>query len=455
MARDGGLRELVEEAGFTHRELARWVNALAERRGQHLGCTHTSVARWLAGAQPRWPIPTLLTEAVSRKLGYEVSMHDLGLTDRRPPATDPCEAVVVSRTVADARRVTTDLSGRDMKRRNFLLGSTFNAAAFAEPALHWAMFGQDASVAHEGGGQVRRADVARIRQTVRAFRQLDRDQGGGELRDTVVRHLSGVARGKLSGSYTDAVGRALFSAVAELTELAGWLSFDSGRHALAQRYHIQALRLAQAGEDQVYGANVLANMACQAAYLGHGWEAVQLARVAQSGPVGQRLPARVRALVLAMEARGHGAMGDEPACARALRASEDELGNAASQDCPTWGDYFDEAELAHEFAHCHRDLGLPRQTQRFAHEAINLRRDGFSRRHAQDLLFVAAAQVEQRNLEGACATAYDALGVATSVSSVQCDDYVRDFRRRLEPFAHEPVVRDFSSQAAEMFASVG
>lgn len=454
MAGDGGLRELVDEAGFTHRELARWVNALAERRGQHLGCTHTSVARWLAGAQPRWPIPALLTEAISRKLGYEVTISDLGLKDRRPPAADPADGLGVARTVAAARQAATELSGRDMKRRNFLLGSTFNATAFAEPALHWAMFGQDPKVAHTGGTQVRQADVDRIRQTVRAFRQLDRDQGGGELRDTVVRHLAGVTRTKLAGSYTESVGRSLFSAVAELTELAGWLSFDSGRHALAQRYHIQALRLAQAGDDQCYGANVLANMACQAVYLGHGWEAVQLARAARSGPVGRSLPPRVTALVLAMEARGHAKLRDEVACGKALYQAERALDATRDGAGPAWAEYFDRAELLHEFAHCNRDLGRPTQTQRYAAASIKRRSDGYSRRRAQDMLFLAGAYVDQRDLEAACATAYDALGVATSVSSIQCADYVQDFRRRLEPYAHEPIVRDFSAQAAELFASV-
>ncbi|MGR7000209.1 hypothetical protein ACU686_22640 [Yinghuangia aomiensis] len=232
-----------------------------------------------------------------------------------------------------------------------------------------------------GGGRVRAADVERIRQTVVMFRKLDRAQGGGDLRDTVVNHLHGVARTKLSGSYGDDVGRSLFRAVAELTELAGWLSFDSGRHALAQRYHIQALRLAQAADDRAYGAYVMANMACQAVYLGHGWEAVQLARAAYQGARGS-LTHRGQALVLAMEARGHAALREERGCVDALRAAERALDAADGDEDPAWCQYFDKAELVHEFAHCHRDLRQPERTQQFANEAIGLRADGYTRRCA-------------------------------------------------------------------------
>ncbi|MGW0663471.1 transcriptional regulator [Streptodolium elevatio] len=342
-----------------------------------------------------------------------------------------------------------------MNRRNFLLGSTFGAAAFSSPALFWstATGAEPEPMEHGGSGRVREADVERIRQTVVMFRKLDRAQGGGDLRDTVVNHLNGVARTKLSGSYGDDVGRGLFRAVAELTELVGWLSFDSGRHALAQRYHIQALRLAQAADDRAYGAYVMANMACQAVYLGHGWEAVQLARAAQQGARGS-LTHRGQALVLAMEARGHAALSDERACVEALSAAERSLDAADGDDDPAWCQYFDKAELIHEFAHCHRDLRLPRATQEFANEAIGLRTDGYTRRCAQDTTFMAAAHLEEGDLDQACAKASEALDIASRLNSSQCNDFLREFRTRLHPHEREPVVREFSEHAEELYAGM-
>ncbi|MFF2385647.1 hypothetical protein [Streptomyces sp. NPDC058108] len=61
----------------------------------------------------------------------------------------------------------------------------------------------------------------------------------------------------LSGTYTEAIGTELFSATAELSRVAGWAAFDSGRHEEAQRRFVQALRLARAAGDvqaEVFGA---------------------------------------------------------------------------------------------------------------------------------------------------------------------------------------------------------
>ncbi len=43
------------------------------------------------------------------------------------------------------------------------------------------------------------------------------------------------------------------------SHLAGWIAFDTGRHGLAQRHFIQALRLAHAAGDVGLGCYVLAN----------------------------------------------------------------------------------------------------------------------------------------------------------------------------------------------------
>ena len=72
--------------------------------------------------------------------------------------------------------------------------------------------------------------------------------------------------------------------VAEATLLAAWMSYDSApRSALAQRYFIQALALAQAGGDRLLGASILDAMSHQATYTGRFGEAASLARAARTG----------------------------------------------------------------------------------------------------------------------------------------------------------------------------
>ncbi len=117
-----------------------------------------------------------------------------------------------------------------------------------------------------------------------------------------------------TGSYREATGRQLFAAVARLTELAGYMAVDTGQPGLAQRYYIQALRLAQAAGDRGYGGYVLAaGMSHLAASLGNPREIAQLARAAQEGARGHVTPT-AQAMFYAAEARGHALLGDARSC---------------------------------------------------------------------------------------------------------------------------------------------
>src|SRR5207248_318424 len=83
----------------------------------------------------------------------------------------------------------------------------------------------------------------------------------------------------------------------------GYMAVDTGQPGLAQRYYIQALRLAQAAGDRGYGGYVLAaSMSHLAAQLGNPREIAQLARAAQEGARGRVTP-RAEAMFHAAKAR--------------------------------------------------------------------------------------------------------------------------------------------------------
>ena len=57
------LQQLIAEAGFSHKGLARRLNDLGAARGTPgLKYDHSSVLRWIGGQRPRDPVPGLLTE---------------------------------------------------------------------------------------------------------------------------------------------------------------------------------------------------------------------------------------------------------------------------------------------------------------------------------------------------------------------------------------------------------
>lgn len=300
------------------------------------------------------------------------------------------------------------------------------------------------------GQRVGSGDVAALRSVGELFRTLDNTYGGGHARQALVRYLEHEAEPMLRGSYGEAIGRRLFSAAADLTRLAGWTSYDIAAHGLAQRYFVQALRLAQAAGDRAYGAFVLITMSRQAVYLGHGREAVQLARVAQQG-IGSSAPSVVLALLHSVEARGHGVLGESRACVAALARAERALGTSRPGDeVPHWARYFDEAQLADEFGHCHRDLQQYRAAAQHAERSLQLRAPAYARSRLFCRVVLASARLGLGELDQACLLGAEAAQQAAEMRSVRATEYVRDFERRLEPYRDAAAVRAYRDRVAAL-----
>ncbi|MEU2668528.1 regulator [Streptomyces sp. NPDC007164] len=300
------------------------------------------------------------------------------------------------------------------------------------------------------GQRVSGGDVAALRSVGELFRTLDNAYGGGHARQALVRYLEHETEPMLRGTYGEATGRRLFSAAADLTRLAGWTSYDIAAHGLAQRYFVQALRLAQAAGDRAYGSYVLITMSRQAVYLGHGREAVQLARVAQQG-IGSSAPPVVQALLHAVEARGHGVLGEARPCTTSLARAEHALGIARPGDeVPHWARYFDEAQLADEFGHCHRDLQQYRAAAQHAERSLQLRSPAYARSRLFCRVVLASARLGLGELDQACALGAEAAQQAAEMRSVRATEYVRDFERRLEPYRDAAAVRGYRERVATL-----
>ncbi|MFE0427670.1 regulator, partial [Streptomyces sp. NPDC058953] len=300
------------------------------------------------------------------------------------------------------------------------------------------------------GQRVSSGDIAALRSVGELFRTIDDAYGGGHARQALVRYLEHEAEPMLRGTYGEVTGRRLFGAVADLTRLAGWTSYDIAAHGLAQRYFVQALRLAQAAGDRAYGSYVLVTMSRQAVYLGHGREAVQLTRVAQQG-VGPAAPPVVQALLHAVEARGHGVLGEARACTASLVRAERALDSARPGDeVPPWARFFDEAQLADEFAHCYRDLQQYRPAIQYAERSLQLRPHQLARSRLFCRVVLATARLGLGELDQACALGAEAALQASEMRSVRALEYVRDFERRLDPYREAAAVRGYRERVAAL-----
>ncbi|MFG2892013.1 transcriptional regulator [Streptomyces sp. NPDC048248] len=442
------LQALIQEAACSNAGLARRVNMCGAEHGLDLRYDKTSVARWLRGQQPRGRAPAVIAEALGRKLGRTVTIDEIGMADGKNLASGV--GLQFSPTVLGAIEQVCELWRSDVGRRDFLSGSTVAASALVEPSRDWLITGADSQVARSAGSRVGMADVEAVRAMTSALSELDHRFGAGHVRPVVVHYLNSVVSGLLAGSYRESVGRELFAAVARLTELGGYMAVDTGQPGLAQRYYIQALRLAQAAGDRGYGGYVLAaSMSHLAASLGNPREIAQLARAAQEGARGHVTP-RAEAMFCAAEARGHALMGDgrafQAVAGRALAAMERADAAADAGDDPVWISHFDEAYLADELAHCHRDLGQPGPAEERAREALDKHPESRARRRAIGLVLLAGAQVQQREIEQACHTGSQAVELLSTLRSNRGAEYLEDLQLRLEPYRDEPVVREFSAR---------
>ncbi|MFD4022950.1 regulator [Streptomyces sp. NPDC058576] len=398
---------------------------------------------WLIGRADEW---VARDGGAARRAGGEAGAPAAGRTDGAPRT----EARILPRPPAGPQRPTPP-----------------GPAATHPPAAHPPATHPSAAGTHPGTGvlpvvprqrrtdrgpgqRVGSGDIAALRSVGELFRTLDHAYGGGHARQALVRYLEHEAEPMLRGTYGETTGRRLFAAVADLTRLAGWTSYDIAAHGLAQRYFVQALRLAQAAGDRGYGAYVLITMSRQAVYLGHGREAVQLARVAQQG-VGSAAPPLVQALLHAVEARGHGVLGEARSCTAALTRAEHALETARPGDeVPHWARAFDEAQLADELGHCHRDLLQWRAAAQHAERSLQLCAPAYARSRLFCRVVLASARLGLGELEQACQLGAEAAQQAAEMRSVRATEYVRAFERSLEPYRDAVAVRGYRDRVAAL-----
>ncbi|MGW1953386.1 MFS transporter [Streptomyces sp. NPDC001920] len=448
-------------AGISNAGLARRVNDLGAQRGLTLRYDKTSVARWVSkGMVPQGAAPHLIAAAIGQKLGRPVPLHEIGLADADPA---PEVGLAFPRDVGQAVKSATELYRLDLAGRRAgsggiwqSLAGSFAVSAYATPASRWLITPADSSVAREvspsesSGAplKVGHSDVQKLREAAEDARRWDSKYGGGDWRSSMVPECLRVeAAPLLLGSYSDEVGRALFGASAELTRLAGWMAFDTGQQEAAQRYYIQALRLARAAADVPLGGYVLASMSLQATYRGFGDEGVDLAQAALERNR-SLATARTMSFFRLVEARAHARAGDAQAAGAALKAAEGWLERSREGDNdPSWLGFYSYDRFCADAAECYRDLKAPRQVRRFTEQALSKPTEEFVRSHGLRLVVSAVAELESGNLDAACEQGVRAVEVAGRISSARTTEYVKDLLHRLEPYGDEPRVVELRERA--------
>lgn len=340
-------------------------------------------------------------------------------------------------------RTVTTLWRHDAGRRRFLRDAAFVSSAFTVPVKRWLELVDGPAGTADALSEPPTAGT--VREMTRTFRRLDNRYGGGQIRSAVVQYLDTDVAPMLRAGPPETLGRGFLSAVAEMTHLAGWLAYDACDHGIAQRYFIQALRLAMAAHDQALGAEILAGTSHQAIFLGRAKPAVELARAAHQTATRARVPALV-AEASVMKAHAYARLNMERECTEALTEAETTFDQADRAEDPQWISYLDEAYLAAISGHCFLALGHREQAQRFARRSLDMH-PGYVRGRLFNTLLLAGTHVLEREVEQTCAVGNEALDLASTVSSGRAVTYIDGLVRQLQPWRTDRRVKAFAERA--------
>lgn len=443
------LGNLIAEAGISWAGLAKRVNGLGADEGQALRYDYTAVGRWVKqGQKPRGITPGLICKVLSDRTGRPIRPRDIGMEDSESLAarglryaSDPAETLDTLRDLGDAQTPGP-------------FNAPFILAALAAPSRDWLLATFEEINSDRGPRVIGMHQVAGIRDMFGLFQEMDVMRGGGHGRAALVSYMNSTVIPLIGRQHEQDVQQALYDAAAEQAYLIGWMAYDDGEHGVAQRYLIQALRLAQAAGDQVLGAHVLAGMSDQANLLGHSYEAVALARAGLHGISQADSPACYADLGI-LEARALSRLGDGTAAMKAIARAERAFEAVDHNNEPEWAKFIDRAYFYGEAAQCFRDLKQPDEIDRFAGLSIaecelqrRARRGGLSQAAA------TAALIQRGEIEGAGERAKVVVRLTSTVNSSRCLEAVSDLQRTLKPFAGVNEVAEFNEEAAQLLGLV-
>ncbi|MEU6034003.1 hypothetical protein ABZ801_01195 [Actinomadura sp. NPDC047616] len=421
------------------------INVVAEENGFVTRYNRGSISNWIAGTQPITEAIPAAVEAFRRLLGTpHLSAEDLGWED---PATDHPDDPWAGDPITWL-----DYLGRhdmtDMDRRAIMGVGLFSLAAAIAPPVPLP------EIAEKVGGAARKypraggADAARIREMAELFASMDDRFGGGHARTAVATYLRShvvpLLRGAAGPSRSD-----VLSAGGELAYLAGYMASDGGRPGFAQRYYVQAVRIADEAGNATLRATALRAMAVQAVELGHPDRAIDLAdAAAQSLP--RACPLRLRAWMTAMRAEAAANTGRARQARELLRAAERDLDRAESPPKSAWTGGYPRAALHHQTGLAliaNGDLGTAE-----THLATSVRARQPNERRSRALVGsrLAVLQARQRRFGAAAQTVQQVEDDLRMVTSARVEGELAALRELWRPACIDPEVADTDRSVAEI-----
>jgi transcriptional regulator with XRE-family HTH domain len=255
-----------------------------------------------------------------------------------------------------------------------------------------------------------------VRGHIKEFVALDNRCGGDEVLPLAGRLFRSLRGQVEAGAYEPALEAELYSTLAELAEVAGWLAYDAEQHDVVRRMNLESLYYARVGGDRMLELLTLQNMCMHAAARGRPAEALRLAGSVLGD--GFALSSRLRALFLTRKARAMAQIGDAGAIDLLPEVRSLFLDGVADGD-PPWAWWIDERELDWHQAMVERDLCLAHHGIAEFERSVSRIPAGQLRSHYTHRAYLLHAQITNRSWAAAEETVGSLSRLSTVVSSAR------------------------------------
>ncbi|KUJ66104.1 Tat pathway signal sequence domain protein [Streptomyces albus subsp. albus] len=374
----------MSHTGFTQAELAEAVNAFLRALGHEGTVSDRTVRNWLTG-KTRWPHPR---QREALEAVFDCRITELGFMPRVeiiPAPSGPSEDPVL--------------------RRRFI--ATTTSAVLAAGTAGTAQ-------ARTAPRRVGVGDVERLLNKFTTLIASDHRYGGRVAIETQASALAGEALAlQARGAVSQRVRGALYACAASFTSSAMWAAIDGRRFDEAQHHFDRASSLAAMSGDSAIQFRIWSHAGSLYRHLGRPGDALAANDVARNLPIARRDP-MFASLGHARHAAIHGLTGDVIAVRRVLVHAQETLDRAdLLEHRPVWlSAFYDQAELENLALAAHLSLGSFEQAEAHAHRSLALLRIHMHRTRAITTARLAHAQLGQRDIETAVATAMSIPGDA-------------------------------------------
>ncbi|MFD8915552.1 transcriptional regulator [Streptomyces sp. NPDC059575] len=351
-------------------------------------------------------------------------------------------------TAAGTVNTLTEVGGPVKDRRGFLIASTSTLAA----ALAQWITAEPALAIGDRGRRVGAEAAALFDVRLDALRHLDDTVGAGQVYDAVVLELRLVTDLLKNASYNEATGQRLFASAAEASRLAGWCSYDEGRHAAAERHFLVSLRASGSAHDPTLGAVTLAFWANLRYNAGDARGALNLLDGALADHRKISSP-RVRAMLHARAARAHSKAGEPLAAWRQVDDAFDAYGKADTPEADLASMYWiNHGELHQVAASSALSLGDPKRALENFRAALTHEDPYDTDREVRGAVIYQVRQAEAHlalgDVDAALDLGHQVIDTMGGVDSARTTHTLEELRAQLDGHRHIPAVADFLDYAA-------